>query len=486
MVEAQDRAQARVGAVLRDKWHLDRLLGVGGMAAVYAATHRNKKRGAVKLLHPELSNDPGVRQRFLREGYVANSVGHRGAVIVDDDDVADDGSAFLVMELLEGETLDARCERSGNRLPVGDVLSLADQLLDTLAAAHTKGIVHRDLKPENLFLTNDGVLKVLDFGIARLVELSNTTSATQTGSVLGTPAFMAPEQARGRWDDVDGQTDLWAVGATMFTLLTGRYVHEAGTVNEALALAITRPAPSLATIEPDAHPALVDLVDRALAYDKGARWTDAITMQAALRHAYHAIHGAPDADASQPASAEGFLPTGPPTGGVPIGPPIDTAQVDPGAAAHGNARPPTITTARGVSASAPPALAARPARANRTLIAAAAVLLGALGLLVGVAGALALRSSRAPSAAPELPHAAVQTPAAPPRATVEPPPPAAPAPNVSLAPDPAASTAPASPSVASARKPSLRPVPAVKPQKPIGARPTTAPPKKADPYGKQK
>src|SRR6187455_2128186 len=100
-------ARARIGTVLKKKWHLDQLLGVGGMAAVYAATHRNKKRAAIKMLHAELSLDSVMRERFLREGYAANSVGQRGVVTVDDDDVAEDGCAFIVMELLDGESIDA-------------------------------------------------------------------------------------------------------------------------------------------------------------------------------------------------------------------------------------------------------------------------------------------------------------------------------------------------------------------------------------------
>ena len=160
---ASKRAAARVGSVIKDKWTLDRLIGVGGMAAVYAATHRNKKRAAIKMLHAELSLDSVMKERFLREGYAANSVGQRGAVEVDDDDVTEDGCAFIVMELLDGETLDTRWERKDQRLPPQEVLSLMDQLLETLAAAHAKGIVHRDIKPENLFLTRDGVVKVLDF-----------------------------------------------------------------------------------------------------------------------------------------------------------------------------------------------------------------------------------------------------------------------------------------------------------------------------------
>jgi serine/threonine-protein kinase len=226
------RALGRVGQVLKEKWRLDSLLGVGGMAAVYAATHRNQKRVAVKVLLPELSNDTEVRTRFLREGYAANTIGHPGAVSVLDDDVTEDGSAFLVMELLEGETVEARWERKGNRLPLSEVLFIADQLLDVLASAHEKGIVHRDIKPENLFLARGIGLKVLDFGIARVFEGTRSKTETKAGLIMGTPAFMAPEQALAKWDEVDGRTDLWAVGAMIFTLLSGEHVHEAATGNE--------------------------------------------------------------------------------------------------------------------------------------------------------------------------------------------------------------------------------------------------------------
>ncbi len=258
------------------------------MAAVYAATHRNGKRVAIKMLHPEISFDTHVRERFLREGYVANAVGHRGAVTVDDDDVADDGSAFLVMELLEGETLDHRAERKGGKLSPPDVLSLCDQVLDTLAAAHARGVVHRDLKPENLFLTKDGVVKILDFGIARLRELSGSSTSTQTGSMMGTPAFMPPEQARSRWNEVDARTDIWAIGATMFTLLTGRYVHEAETATEALAMAVMSVPRSLAEMDATLPPLVIEVVDTALRTDKAARFQDATLMQNAVRAAYHA------------------------------------------------------------------------------------------------------------------------------------------------------------------------------------------------------
>ncbi len=282
------RAQARVGTLLNGRWRLDKLVGVGGMAAVYAATHRNSKRVAIKILHPEISADDGARSRFVREGYAANQVGHRGAVMADDDGVTEDGTAFLVMELLEGETLDERSTRRGGKLEVREVLSLIDQALAALEAAHEKNIVHRDLKPENLFLTREGVVKVLDFGIARLQDHLGV-SPSQTQGVMGTPCFMAPEQARGRWEEVDARTDLWAIGATIFTLISGRFVHEAETANETLVAAVTERARSLATVAPQVHESVVRLVDRALSYERELRFSSASEFRVALAAADAAL-----------------------------------------------------------------------------------------------------------------------------------------------------------------------------------------------------
>jgi serine/threonine-protein kinase len=281
------RARARVGSVLRDKWRLDVLLGIGGMAAVYAATHRNGSRVAVKILHTELTVNADLRERFLREGYLANAVGHEGAVRVIDDDTAEDGSLFLVTELLDGETLESRRARFGDRIDEDEVLSVTDQLLDVLAAAHQNGVVHRDLKPENVFLTRAGQVKVLDFGIARLRQFSRPDTSTKAGESMGTPAYMAPEQARGLWDEVDGRTDLWAVGATMFCLLSGRLVHTGRTTNEQLLSAMTRPAPSLRSVVPNISMPVANVVDRALSFNRMLRWADAKQMQDAVRHAYH-------------------------------------------------------------------------------------------------------------------------------------------------------------------------------------------------------
>jgi tRNA A-37 threonylcarbamoyl transferase component Bud32 len=275
----------RVGSILNGKWTLERLIGQGGMAVVYRAVHRNRKRAAIKMLLPELSVHLDVRDRFLREGYVANSVNHRGVVRVDDDDVSEDGSAYLVMELLEGQTVQERWERLGRRMPLEQALAIADELLSVLIAAHSVGVVHRDLKPDNLYLTREGVLKVLDFGIARLRELGESSTATRTGAVMGTPAFMAPEQARGRWELVDPRTDLWAVGALLFTLITGRPVHQAETANETLALACIQRAVSVRSLAPEVPEGIAQVIDTALAYEMSERPVDAAAMQRVLRAA---------------------------------------------------------------------------------------------------------------------------------------------------------------------------------------------------------
>lgn len=268
-------------APLAGKYTLVRLLGAGGMASVYEAVHRNGHRVAIKVLHPTLARDAGLRDRFLREGYAANAVGHAGVVRVLDDDVADDGSVFLVMELLQGETLAARAERQGDTLPEPEVVAIGVALLDVLAAAHAQGVVHRDIKPDNLFRTDDGQLKVLDFGIAHVRE-APAARVTLAGQQIGTPSFMAPEQARGRGADVDARTDLWAAGATLYALLCGQPVHGDGTAAELLVRAATQDAPPLRARRPDTAPALAAVLDRALRTDVSARWQSAGDMRAAL------------------------------------------------------------------------------------------------------------------------------------------------------------------------------------------------------------
>ncbi len=270
----------RLGGTLLGKWHLDALIGEGGMAAVYAATHRNGARGAVKLLH---SSDPEQVSRFVREGYIANHVEHAAVVRVLDDDIAEDGTPFLVMELLEGKSLEELASEQGGRLPAMEVLRVMSEVLDALAAAHDHGIVHRDIKPENIFVTLDGKVKLLDFGIAHLPEGCGPPSTkTDAGQVMGTPAFMSPEQARGRWELVGPASDVWGVGATMFTLLSGRFVHDEETGPELRAAIFTKSVRSLKEVLPKATPPVVALVDRALQRRIADRWESAREMRLAL------------------------------------------------------------------------------------------------------------------------------------------------------------------------------------------------------------
>jgi len=284
--QVEVRAKGRLGSVLRGKYRLDSVIGVGGMAVVYKAQHRNQAEFAVKMLHPELSLNDNIRSRFLREGYAANSVKHSGVVLVVDDDVAEDGSAFLVMELLNGLTADDAWTALGGKIPLDAACAIAVELLDVLAAAHDKGILHRDIKPANVFVTREGVLKVLDFGIARVRDsMAGNSQATGTGMLLGTPAFMAPEQVIGKPTDVDTRVDLWAVGATIFNLVSGQMVHEAETGPQLMVKLATQPPRSLYAVMPDAPPAIAAAVDRALAFDKNLRWQTAGEMEEALRAA---------------------------------------------------------------------------------------------------------------------------------------------------------------------------------------------------------
>lgn len=274
--------------MLDEKWTLERILGSGGMGAVYAARHRNGARAAVKVLHPELARRSDVRERFLREGYAANRVEHRGAVQVLDDDIVkegpDEGTAYLVMEILEGESLEERIER-GPPLTEPELLPILNDVLAVLEAAHEHGVIHRDLKPANLFLNKDPAgpgVKVLDFGLARLEE---ARSVTGVGLALGTPSFMAPEQANGRTAEIDARTDIFAVGATAFMILANRGVHEADGILELVARMGTLPAPKLRSVAPHVSEVLANIVDRALEFQRDDRYASASAMRADVQAA---------------------------------------------------------------------------------------------------------------------------------------------------------------------------------------------------------
>lgn len=305
MSQYLEQAQARVGVRAR-KWTLDKLLDVGGMASVYEATHRNGNRVAVKVMHKQYADMPEAKERFLREGYVANKVGHPNAVTVLDDDELDDGTPFIVMELLIGGSLEGRLKELGALSPA-ETLYIADQVLDVLAAGHDNGIIHRDIKPANLFLIGDGVVKVLDFGLARVLEAPGGMSMTRTGTVIGTTSYMSPEQARGKRELIDHRTDVFAVGALMFRALTGRNLNTADTHMDRLLAAMTEHAPSLGAVLPDMPPDMVALVDRALAFQKADRWPDARSMQEELRAVYLRNAGGPIPSAHNAQGVAGWM-----------------------------------------------------------------------------------------------------------------------------------------------------------------------------------
>lgn len=251
------------------------------MGAVYSAVHNNGKHVAIKLMHPEQARSRDARERFLAEGYSANKVAHRGTASAMDDGITDDGSPFLVMDLLIGRTLGRIVRDEGVVEPV-QLLGWMAQLLDVLGAAHHKGIVHRDVKPENVMVTREGQVYLLDFGIA-LVPSAPETGPLRGRSTVGTPDYIPPEQALGMWQDIDGRTDLWAVGATMFWALSGRRVKPSDGSDENPSGAVTQPVRSLASAAPSLDAGIVAIVDRALQFKKEARWDSARSMSRAVQ-----------------------------------------------------------------------------------------------------------------------------------------------------------------------------------------------------------
>ena len=298
-VQLASRARARVGTMIGSKYTLDALLGVGGMAAVYRASHRNGATFAVKVLHPEYGMRADVRARFLREGYIANSIKHVGVARVVDDEAIENGDAYIVMELLEGVSVDRLASRFSEKLPVRAVVALGIAVLDVLGAAHQAGVVHRDIKPANLFVGFDGRAVLLDFGIARVYDAATTGGlSTAAGVVLGTPAFMSPEQASGEKSQIGPRTDMWSLGATMFTLMCGRTVHPGDSGPQYLVQSATRDAPKLHVVAPDVPEPVAAVVDRVLARKADERHATADEMREALigasRLAWGNVPGAHD------------------------------------------------------------------------------------------------------------------------------------------------------------------------------------------------
>src|SRR3954471_5080121 len=293
-------ADPLLGRLLDDRYEIRRRLAVGGMATVYAAIDTRLDRPvAVKVMHPALAADDEFVVRFRREAKAAARLSSPTVVNVTDQG-QDGGTVFLVMELVEGRTLRDRL-RSEGPLPPAEALAVLDPVLEALAVAHAAGYVHRDVKPENVLIANDGRIKVGDFGLARAVDASPLTATT--GLLLGTVAYLAPEQVRR--GVADARTDVYACGVLLFELLTGRPPFEGDT---ALSVAYQHlhdrvPAPS--TLRSDVPEELDELVRAATEPDPDDRPVDAEALLEDVRHVASQLGSARPSLRSDPNQAAG-------------------------------------------------------------------------------------------------------------------------------------------------------------------------------------
>ena len=269
-----------VGATVGGKYRVDRIIGRGGMGAVFQATNLAiGKRVALKFLDHEAAQNQEACQRFQREAEAAGMAESAHIVQIFDSGVTDGGLPFLVMELLTGEDLRARLRREG-RLGVVAALRIVSQVLRALLRAHEAGIVHRDLKPDNVFLCarddDPSFVKIVDFGISKVSLSRPADTLTRRGTVLGTAFYMSPEQAQS-FADIDGRTDLFSVGAILFEMLTGKPPHVAPTYEAVLIAICTQDAADVRTLAPDVpiSAPVAALVRRALQREREQRFQSA-------------------------------------------------------------------------------------------------------------------------------------------------------------------------------------------------------------------
>jgi hypothetical protein len=282
-VPTEGKDHPLVGQIIGDRYRIDALLGEGGMGAVFRATHLGLGRPvAVKVLHPRLSDDEHIAKRFDREALAVSKLDHPNCVQVIDFGTTRKGMKYLVMQFLEGKELR---EITGVALPVEQAVYFGMQVLRALEHAHKRGLVHRDLKPENIFLVQDDdgnqVIKLVDFGIVKLLEDAPTEKLTRIGMAFGTPTYMSPEQAAG--GKIDARTDLYAVGVVLYELLTGVPPFTADEPGILMRMQILADPPPL----PDTVPrALATVVEKLLAKEPHDRYADAREARRALTAAY--------------------------------------------------------------------------------------------------------------------------------------------------------------------------------------------------------
>lgn len=269
----------RIGTVLDNKYELVSLLGEGGMGAVYEAQHKLiNRRLAVKFLHPQYANNEEVVTRFQREAQAAAKIGHENIIEITDMGAASDGSPYIVMEYLEGTDVKGILENEGIQ-SVERTAKVLVQALSGLQAAHDVHIIHRDLKPENIFLikksSNPDYVKLLDFGISKFKELETDgqKALTQTGTVLGTPHYMSPEQARGE-QNLTPRSDIYAMGVIMYQMLTGHLPFDAPNYNALLIKILTEDPPLPETLNPDLPEDVAETIKIAMARDVEDRFLD--------------------------------------------------------------------------------------------------------------------------------------------------------------------------------------------------------------------
>lgn len=274
------------GDILAGKYHIERLLGEGGMGAVYVATNQVlQKRIALKVMNERFAAMPAAVERFLREAVAASRVSHAGIVQVFDAG-EHEGKPWIAMELLEGESLGERLERGPMSLE--EVLAMADGALSALAEVHEEGIIHRDLKPDNIFLARvrggGWVPKVLDFGVAKDMSDGQLSKLTATGAVVGTAHYLSPEQAKGV-ADIDARADVYAMGVVLFEALSGWMPYEADSITQLIAKMFTEPPRLLHRVAPHVPAAVADVVATCLEQDREKRFQTARALLEALRAA---------------------------------------------------------------------------------------------------------------------------------------------------------------------------------------------------------